>query len=60
MDVMTRRVVTAGLDDSIDSVVSKMSRYNISGLPVVDDRRRVIGLITADDISRRLYRRFLP
>lgn len=58
IDVMTRRVVTAGPDDSIDSVVSKMSRYNISGLPVVDSGKRVIGLITADDISRRLYRRF--
>jgi len=56
-DVMTRRVITATDYEPIHSVVAKMERYNISGLPVVDSDNRVIGLITADDISRRFAAR---
>jgi CBS domain-containing protein len=56
-EVMTRRVITATPYEPIHSVVAKMERYNISGLPVVDSENRVIGLITADDISRRFATR---
>jgi CBS domain-containing protein len=56
-EVMTKRVITATPYEPIHSVVAKMERYNISGLPVVDSENRVIGLITADDISRRFATR---
>ncbi|MEM1559585.1 MAG: homocysteine biosynthesis protein [Candidatus Bathyarchaeia archaeon] len=52
-DIMTRHVITATPYEPIHSVVAKMERYNISGLPVVDEENRVLGLVTADDISRR-------
>jgi len=55
-DVMTRRVITALPDEPIESAARKMERYNISALPVVDARRRVIGLVTSEDLSKLLAR----
>jgi len=48
---MTRDVITAWPDDSIEISAQKMRKYNISSLPVVDDTGRVIGIITTDHIS---------
>jgi uncharacterized protein (DUF39 family) len=56
-EIMTRRVITAREEESIDVIARRMARHNISGLPVVDDSRRVSGIITTDDISRRLVGR---
>lgn len=53
-EIMTKKVITAREYELIDTVIAKMERYNISGLPVVDREDKVIGLVTADDISRRL------
>ena len=51
---MTRKVITARMDEPIDAVVRKMERHNISALPVVDAERKVIGIVTSDDISKLL------
>ena len=50
-DIMTKDVIMALPDDSIESSAQKMRKYNISSLPVVDDTGRVIGIITTDHIS---------
>ena len=54
---MTRKVITARMDEPIDAVVRKMERHNISALPVVDAERKVIGIVTSDDISKLLKKR---
>ncbi len=53
-EIMTRDVITAWPDDSIEISAQKMKKYNISSLPVVDDTGRVIGIITTDHISTLL------
>ncbi|HIE13679.1 TPA: CBS domain-containing protein [Candidatus Bathyarchaeota archaeon] len=53
-DIMTRTVITAYRNEPLDVVVRRMAQYNISGVPVIDQERRVIGILTTDDISRRL------
>jgi homoserine O-acetyltransferase len=53
-EIMTRDVITAWPDDSIEISAQKMRKYNISSLPVVDDTGRVIGIITTDHISTLL------
>ena len=58
-EIMTRRVITAREEESIDVVARRMAQHNISGLPVVDDTRRVSGIITTDDISKKLVGRRL-
>lgn len=50
-EIMTKDVITAWPDDSIEVSAQKMRKYNISSLPVVDDTGRVIGIITTDHIS---------
>ncbi|MEM2587385.1 MAG: CBS domain-containing protein, partial [Candidatus Bathyarchaeia archaeon] len=53
-EIMTRKVITAFENESIDVVVRRMAQHNISGVPVVDRMNRVIGILTTDDISRKI------
>jgi uncharacterized protein (DUF39 family)/predicted transcriptional regulator len=53
-EIMTKRVITALQNESIDVVARRMAKHNISGVPVVDEANRVIGIVTTDDISKRL------
>ncbi len=55
-DVMTRKVITATPDEPIESAARKMERYDISALPVIDAKRRVIGMVTSEDLSKLLAR----
>ncbi|MBI5639973.1 MAG: CBS domain-containing protein [Nitrospirae bacterium] len=48
-DVMTRGVISARVDDSLDLVAELMAREGIAGLPVVDDSGRVVGVISEKD-----------
>jgi uncharacterized protein (DUF39 family)/CBS domain-containing protein len=56
-EIMTRYVITAKESERVDEVAKRMAEHHISGLPVVDDVMRVKGLITSDDISRKLVGR---
>jgi CBS domain-containing protein len=49
-DAMTTDVKTVGPDASLKDVAAILSEHRISGLPVVDDDRRVLGVITKSDI----------
>ncbi len=53
-EIMTKRVITALQNESIDVVARRMAKHNISGVPVVDKANRVAGIVTTDDISKRL------
>ncbi len=55
-EVMTKKVITAREGDAIDIVSRRLSQYNISGMPVVDDGNHVIGMVTTDDIAK-LFKR---
>lgn len=48
-EVMTHDVTTIGPDASLKEAAMLMVNAGISGLPVVDDKRRVIGIITEAD-----------
>jgi CBS domain-containing protein len=52
-DVMTTAVVTASLDTSIADVTKLMLSHHISGVPVVDADRHVVGIVTEGDLMRR-------
>ena len=51
-EIMTKEVVTAGLNEPIERAAKRMTEHNISALPVVDEDQRVIGMITSDGVSR--------
>lgn len=51
-DVMTSRVITTNFNDPLESALYKFDKFNISGIPVVDDNNIVRGLLTAEDVLR--------
>ncbi|TWT48887.1 magnesium transporter [Botrimarina hoheduenensis] len=49
-ELMQRDVVTARAMDDQESVADKVAAYDLLAIPVVDDDRRLLGIITHDDI----------
>lgn len=48
--VMTRKVVTATVHDSLEDAIVLLHDFRIHALPVVDDTGRVAGIITRTDV----------
>lgn len=53
-DVMTKSVKTARYDDTVQDAVRKMNKFGIGSLIIVDEGMRPIGIITEDDILKRI------
>src|SRR5687768_15069231 len=53
-DVMTREPVCATAGDSLRDVARVLDEYEISGVPVIDDQDRLIGVLSRTDLIRRL------
>lgn len=51
-EIMHRKVVTAAPDMPITEAAMLMVNNQIGGLPVIDGKRRVVGIITETDIFR--------
>ena len=49
-DLMTRDVAVVYPDTSLLDAVKLMARRKISGMPVVDDAGRIIGVVTYRDV----------
>jgi uncharacterized protein (DUF39 family)/CBS domain-containing protein len=55
-DIVTRRVITAKPDEPLETASKRMAQHNISALPVIDNTRKVLGIVTAEDVSKLLGR----
>lgn len=55
-DIVTRRVITAKPDEPLEIASKRMAQHNISALPVIDNEKRVLGIVTAEDVSKLLGR----
>ena len=53
-EIMTKQVLTCHAQDSIKTAAIKLHENKIGALPVVDDRNKVVGIITESDIFRVL------
>ncbi len=51
--VMTRHVITVGPDSSIREAAGLMIDHHVSGLPVVDGRGTLVGIVSESDFLRR-------
>jgi len=49
-DIMTRPVITAREDMRLTEVMRLLLRWHVSGLPVVDENERVVGIISEHDL----------
>jgi CBS-domain-containing membrane protein len=54
-DVIKRDVLTVKADDSLKKAMIIICRNKISGLPVVDDDNKLIGIISEKDILKAMY-----
>lgn len=58
-DVMSKQAVFVKKDDPLLRIESIMKLKDIGRLPVVDDRKRLIGILTKRDIFRALVGKYL-
>jgi CBS domain-containing protein len=52
-DVMVTSVLSVGPDASVREVASTMLERRISGMPVVDEQGRILGIVSEGDLIRR-------
>jgi len=51
-DIITKKVFTTRPEESLEAASRKMAQHHISALPVVDHDKKVVGLLTSEDISK--------
>ncbi|MFM8536829.1 MAG: magnesium transporter, partial [Planctomycetaceae bacterium] len=49
-DLMERDVISVRVDDPAEEAVDKLARFDFLAVPVVDDRNRLVGIVTHDDV----------
>lgn len=59
-DIMTKDVLTAKPDTSVNELAKLMGAHDISGVPIVDDEGHVVGIITELDLIVRNTRLEIP
>jgi uncharacterized protein (DUF39 family) len=55
-EIESRNVITAKPDEPLEIASKRMAQHNISALPVIDVEKRVLGIVTAEDVARLLGR----
>lgn len=53
-DIMTRAVVSVKPSSTLTQAIAKLLSNGISGLPVIDDDRKLVGILTEGDMLRRI------
>jgi uncharacterized protein (DUF39 family)/predicted transcriptional regulator len=56
-DIMTKKVIVAKADEQVAVVARRMDQNAVSAMPVINDNRNVIGIVTSGDISKLVGRR---
>ncbi|SCY50070.1 CBS domain-containing protein [Alkaliphilus peptidifermentans] len=59
-EIMTKDVVVTKMDNTVEEVVKILVENNISGLPVVNEENKVVGIITEGDLIYRSKKLQLP
>lgn len=54
-DVMTKNVRTVGPTDSFKTIVVLLAKNKISGVPVVDKKGKVVGIISEKDLFYKFF-----
>ncbi len=55
--IMTPSVICVTPSTSLSELVQQLSAHGLHHMPVVDDSRRVVGMVTHSDVTAALYRR---
>jgi uncharacterized protein (DUF39 family)/CBS domain-containing protein len=55
-DIETHNVYTAKPDEPLETASKRMAQHSISALPVIDIEKKVLGIVTSEDVSKLLGR----
>jgi uncharacterized protein (DUF39 family)/CBS domain-containing protein len=55
-EIETHNVFTAKPDEPLEVASKRMAQHNISALPVIDIEKKVLGIVTSEDVSKLLGR----
>ncbi len=55
-DIVTRHVFTAKPDEPLETASKRMAQHHISALAVISADKKVLGIVTAEDVSKLLGR----
>lgn len=51
-EIMTREIVSIAPEKDVNDAVDLMNKYGIKRLPVIDNQKKLVGLVTIKDILR--------
>ena len=55
---MIPSVVIIHLETPVEIAIKKMLKYKVDTLPVVDERKQPIGIVTFDDLAGEMLKKF--
>ena len=59
-DIMTKDVITAKNETTIEELARLLIDHKISGVPVIDDDNKMIGIVTENDLIKKNKRFHIP
>lgn len=59
-DIMNSSVVTVKPDTTVEALARLLMEHKISGVPVVDDREELMGIVTENDLISQNKRLHIP
>jgi|TARA_B100002003_G_C13753284_1_gene374868 CBS domain-containing protein len=51
-DVMSKEVITVGENENLAELIAKFRKYNFHTLPVIDNEKKVLGIVNSEDIMK--------
>jgi CBS-domain-containing membrane protein len=59
-DIMTGDVLTVRPEATVEELARVLMEHKVSGVPVVDDKRHLVGIVTENDLIRKNKRLHIP
>lgn len=59
-DIMTRNVITVTPDTTVERFANLLTEHKISGMPVLDEKSKLMGIVTENDLISRNKRLHIP
>ncbi|MGO8791058.1 MAG: magnesium transporter MgtE N-terminal domain-containing protein [Terriglobia bacterium] len=57
LDLASEPLISVQAEQSVRSVVDLFHKYNLMSLPIVDEERHLVGIVTADDVLEHVINR---
>ena len=58
-DIMVKEVITIGPEITLDKAIKKLVKNKISGMPVIDENGKMVGIISEKDILNFAFNGYL-